>query len=206
MHNNLRIGIIGAGSMGAGIAQVAACAGHPVVLIDNRLEAAEKALRTMAKDLAGAVTRQRMTAAEADQAVARVRIGAQLADLRDADLVIEAAVEQLPVKQKILGELEQHVSPQAILATNTSSLSITAVAQGLQHPERLAGLHFFNPATRMKLVEVIGGVATRPDVLVTLHELARAWGKTTVDAPDAPGFIVNRVARPYYAEIGRAHV
>lgn len=195
-----RVAVIGAGSMGAGIAQLAAQAGHEVRLFDMQPGAAARALERIAADLEGAVQRGRMSAAERDAARARLVAVERLEALEGCGLAIEAIVEKLEPKQQLFRQLENILGAQAVLATNTSSISVTAVAQGLKHPQRLIGLHFFNPATRMKLVEIIRGVETDPALVPALHALSKAWGKTPVDAPNAPGFIVNRVARPYYAE------
>ena len=195
-----RIAVIGAGSMGAGIAQLAAQAGHAVQLFDLQAGAADRALGRIAADLSGAVERGRMDEAERTAVLARLSSSESLEQLAGCGLVIEAIIEKLDAKQALFKQLEAVLGHEAVFATNTSSISITAVAQGLSHPERVIGWHFFNPATRMKLVEVIRGVATDPALPALMHELGRAWGKTSVDAPNAPGFIVNRVARPYYAE------
>ena len=195
-----RVAVIGAGSMGAGIAQLGAQAGHAVRLFDMQSGAAAKALARIAADLEGAVQRSRMSVAERDAVLSRLSVAERLEDLEGCGLVVEAIVEKLEAKQNLFRQLEAIVGPQAVFATNTSSISVTAVAQGLQFPQRLIGWHFFNPATRMKLVEIIRGVETAPALVPAMHALSKAWGKTSVDAPNAPGFIVNRVARPYYAE------
>jgi 3-hydroxybutyryl-CoA dehydrogenase len=194
------IGVVGAGAMGAGIAQLAAMAGHPVQLFDAQPGAAERALARIATDLDGAVSRGKLDAQGRRAALSRLQAAPALEALASCALVIEAIVEQLAAKQGLFLALEAVLAPDAVLATNTSSLSITAVAQPLAHPERLIGWHFFNPATRMTLVEVIPGLRTDPALMGALRALSGAWGKATVDAPNAPGFIVNRVARPYYAE------
>ena len=194
------VAVIGAGSMGAGIAQLAAQSGHAVRLHDAQGGAAASALSRIAADLDGAVKRGKLDAAERDAVLARIGVADDISALAGCGLVVEAIVERLDVKQSVLRALESALGPDAVLATNTSSISITAVAQGLHHPQRLIGWHFFNPATRMKLVEVIPGVETDPALVPAMHALSKAWGKTSVDAPNAPGFIVNRVARPYYAE------
>jgi 3-hydroxybutyryl-CoA dehydrogenase len=194
------VAVIGAGSMGAGIAQLAAQSGHAVRLHDTQAGVAAKALVRIAADLDRAVSRGKLAAAERDATLARIAAVDSLDALAGCGLVVEAIVERLEAKQALLGALEARLGAEAVLATNTSSISITAVAQGLQHPQRLIGWHFFNPATRMKLVEVIAGVETDTALARAMHALSRAWGKTSVDAPNTPGFIVNRVARPYYAE------
>lgn len=195
-----RVAVIGAGSMGAGIAQLAAQSGHEVRLFDMQPGAAQRALERIEADLDAAVKRGRMTPAARDAARARLVAVQALDELAGCGLAVEAIVEKLEPKQQLFRQLEPLLGERAVLATNTSSISVTAVAQGLKHPQRLIGWHFFNPATRMKLVEIIRGVETDPALVPALHALSEAWGKTSVDAPNAPGFIVNRVARPYYAE------
>lgn len=194
------VAVIGAGTMGAGIAQVAAMAGHGVLLTDARDGAAQQACEKIAGALAGLVAKGRLAAAECDRIVARIRPVAGIAQLSDAAIAVEAIVEDLGAKQALMRELEQHLSADAVLATNTSSISVTAVACGLQHPQRVVGMHFFNPVPLMKLVEVVSGADTDPGVAAAIAGLASAWGKTPVHAASTPGFIVNRIARPYYAE------
>lgn len=186
--------------MGSGIAQVAAQAGHVVYLYDAQPGAAERGQAGIARNLLAQAEKGRLTSDAAAAAAQRVRPVAGLDAARDAGLAIEAIVERLDVKQQLFAQLESLLGDQAILATNTSSLSITAMAASLARPERLAGMHFFNPATRMKLVEIVSGLATAAEVAQTLHATAQAWGKIAVHARSTPGFIVNRVARPYYAE------
>ena len=200
LNSQTIVAVIGAGSMGAGIAQLAAQSGHAVRLHDAQAGAADAALTRITADLDGAVQRGKLAAEERDAVLARIGVAATIDALAGCGLAIEAIVERLDIKQTVFRALEAALGPTAVLATNTSSISITAVAQGLAHPERLIGWHFFNPATRMKLVEVIPGVETDPALVPAMHTLSKAWGKTSVDAPNAPGFIVNRVARPYYAE------
>lgn len=195
-----RVAVIGAGSMGAGIAQLAAQAGHAVCLHDAQPGAAARGRERIAADLDGAVKRGRLSADERAAILARVTVTEAIEALAGCGLAVEAIVEKLEPKQALFRRLQELLGPEAVLATNTSSISVTAVAQGLAHPQRLIGWHFFNPATRMKLVEIIRGVETDAALLPALHALSRAWGKTAVDAPNAPGFLVNRVARPYYAE------
>ncbi len=194
------IAVVGSGAMGSGIAQVAASAGHKVLVHDTRPEAVAKAIAGIGKAYDKLVEKGRMGAPEADLARARLLPAASLAELKDAALVVEAIVEDLDVKRKLFAELEGIVGPDCILATNTSSISVTAIAAGLQRPERLVGMHFFNPVPLMALVEVISGVATDKAIADTVHATAQAWGKNPVHAKSTPGFIVNRVARPYYAE------
>ncbi len=200
LESDVSVAVIGAGSMGAGIAQLAAQCGHAVRLFDTQPGACERALARIDKDLAGAVERGRLDVAGRDAVRARIQAAADFDALAGCGLAVEAIVEKLDVKKVLFRELERVLAAEAVLATNTSSISISAIAQGLDHPGRVIGWHFFNPVTRMKLVEVIPGVETDPDLGAAMHRLSKAWGKTSVDAPNAPGFIVNRVARPYYAE------
>ena len=194
------VAVIGAGAMGAGIAQVAAQAGHPVLLFDAMEGAAEKGRSGIIAQLKRLVEKGRMTAETAREIESRLQAVPSLQALAPARLVIEAIVEKLDIKKKVFGDLEGIVAEDAILATNTSSLSVTAIGQGLAHPDRLAGLHFFNPAPLMALVEVVSGLATGPAIVDQLVDLAHAWGKKAVRCRSTPGFIVNRVARPFYAE------
>ncbi len=194
------IAVIGAGAMGAGIAQVAAQAGHPVRLYDTRDGAAQAGIDGVRRQLEKRVARGKMAQDEVEAIIARMTPVDGLADLADSRLVIEAIVENLEVKRGVFAELEALCGPDTLLTSNTSSLSITSIAANLDRPERVAGLHFFNPAPVMKLVEVISGLATDSEVAETLYATAEAWGKVPVHASSTPGFIVNRVARPFYAE------
>ncbi len=194
------VGVIGAGTMGAGIAQVAAAAGHRVYLTDAREGAATAARERIATALAGLVGKGKLDAAAADATVARIQVVNSPAEMADAALVVEAIIEDLHAKQALMRELEQHVAADAVLATNTSSISVTAIANGMQHPQRMVGMHFFNPVPLMKLVEVVSGAETSAEVAQAIADLARGWGKTAVLAASTPGFIVNRIARPFYAE------
>ncbi|MEO8079076.1 MAG: 3-hydroxyacyl-CoA dehydrogenase [Caldimonas sp.] len=192
--------VIGAGIMGAGIAQVAAQAGHPVRLVDARDGVAAAAQAKLAATLDGLAAKGRLDAAEAKRIAARVVVAPGLAAAAGAGLVIEAIVESAEAKRSLLRDLEAIVDTDCVLASNTSSISITALANGLKAPGRVVGMHFFNPVPLMKLVEVVSGLATEPAVAAAVFELARRWGKTPVHARSTPGFIVNRIARPYYAE------
>jgi len=194
------VAVIGSGAMGAGIAQVAAAAGHTVKLYDTRPEAVQKAIADIAKVYQKLVEKERMTEADAHGATARLRAADGLAGVADAALVVEAIVENLDVKRSLFADLEGIVGDDCILATNTSSISVTAIAARLRRPQRLVGMHFFNPVPLMALVEVISGLATDAAVAETVYDTAIAWGKNPVHAKSTPGFIVNRVARPYYAE------
>ncbi|MEN9368268.1 MAG: hypothetical protein RL489_2626 [Pseudomonadota bacterium] len=192
--------VVGAGIMGAGIAQVAAQAGHPVWLHDVREGAAAEAKARLARSLDALVAKGRLSAEALTQTLARITPVGALAEAAGARLVVEAIVEKLDVKRALFRELEGLVAPDCVLATNTSSISVTAIANGLAHPERLVGMHFFNPVPLMKLVEVVSGLQTAPAVAEAIFALSAAWGKTPVHAKSTPGFIVNRIARPYYAE------
>ena len=194
------IAVVGAGTMGTGIAQTAAAAGHPVLLFDAQAEAVDRALTTLDKTLQRLVTKGKMAADAKSALLERISPCRALAELKPAALVIEAIVERLEVKQQLFAELESVLADDVILATNTSSISITAIGAGLNHPERLVGMHFFNPVPLMALVEIISGLATSAAVAATVHDTAAAWGKSPVHAKSTPGFIVNRVARPFYAE------
>jgi 3-hydroxybutyryl-CoA dehydrogenase len=192
--------VVGAGIMGAGIGQVAAQAGHAVRLFDTREGAAAQAKTKIAGTLDTLVAKGKLDAGEAARAVARIEPIATLEAAAGVQLVVEAIVENLDAKRTLFRTIEPIVGDQAVLASNTSSISITAIANGLQHPRRLVGMHFFNPVPLMRLVEVVSGLQTDCDVAQAVFELSLAWGKVPVHAKSTPGFIVNRIARPYYAE------
>ena len=195
-----RVAVIGAGAMGIDIVQVAAQAGHPVALFDVRDGAAAAAVATLRRRLAELAIRGRITQHTADTASERIAAVDTLAGCANAEIVIEAIAEDLDAKRALVRALDTLVAETAIIASNTSSLSITAIAGGSRHPARVAGMHFFNPATVMPLVEIVSGLATDADVAATLYATAAAWQKTPVHAQSTPGFIVNRCARPYYGE------
>lgn len=194
------VAVIGAGTMGAGIAQVAATAGHQVKLFDVREGAAAAARDSVNAALTALVTKGRMSDVEREAIISRIVPVAALSELHDAALAIEVIIEKLEAKQELLRELERYVSADTVLATNTSSISITAIANGMQHPGRVVGMHFFNPVPLMKLVEVVWGAETDAAIAEQIFALSRVWGKTPVHAKSTPGFIVNRIARPFYAE------
>ncbi|MFS8200244.1 3-hydroxyacyl-CoA dehydrogenase [Streptomyces sp. CWNU-52B] len=194
------VAVVGTGTMGQGIAQVALVAGHPVRLYDSAPGRARSAAEAVGARLDRLVEKGRLTGAERDAARARLRPAEHLTDLADSGLVLEAVVERLDVKQELLRALEDIVGDDCLLATNTSSLSVTAIGGALRNPGRFVGLHFFNPAPLLPLVEVVSGFATDVTSATRAYELARAWGKTPVACADTPGFIVNRIARPFYAE------
>jgi 3-hydroxybutyryl-CoA dehydrogenase len=192
--------VVGTGIMGAGIAQVAAQAGHPVLLFDLREGAATEAKGKLGKSLEALVAKGKLTAQSVAETLSRIEPIGTLEAAASARLVVEAVVEKLDVKRSLFRQLESLVAEDCVLATNTSSISVTAIANGLKHPGRLVGMHFFNPVPLMKLVEVVSGLQTDPAVAQAIHELSRQWGKVPVHARSTPGFIVNRIARPYYAE------
>jgi 3-hydroxybutyryl-CoA dehydrogenase len=194
------VAVIGAGTMGCGIAQVAAQAGHRVRLFDTRLGAAEKARTGIAQTLSGLAAKGKLDAGAAEAAAARIDVVHALGDCVSARLVIEAIVEDLAEKRSLLRELEKVVTASTILASNTSSLSITALAAGLRFPGRVVGMHFFNPVPLMQLVEVVSGLVTDDAIAESVAATAGAWGKQPVHATSTPGFIVNRCARPFYGE------
>jgi 3-hydroxybutyryl-CoA dehydrogenase len=196
----MSVGIVGAGTMGGGIAQVAASAGHPVRVFDSDAAALTRSQENLRRILDRLVEKGRMQQGEADGVVARIEYLDGVDDLSGCALVIEAVVERLDVKQSLFNRLDAVVAPDATLATNTSSLSVASVASACERPERVVGAHFFNPAPLMPLVEVVPGVRTDPAVTAAVRDLVAGWGKTPVLAKDTPGFIVNRVARPFYGE------
>ncbi|MER7565141.1 3-hydroxyacyl-CoA dehydrogenase [Streptomyces sp. NPDC048523] len=194
------VAVVGTGTMGQGIAQVALVAGHTVRLYDAAPGRAREAADAIGARLDRLVEKDRLTAADRDAARTRLVAAEHLTDLADCTLVVEAVLERLDVKQELFRELEDIVGEDCLLATNTSSLSVTAIAGALRHPGRFVGLHFFNPAPLLPLVEVVSGFATEVSSATRAYETARAWGKTPVACADTPGFIVNRIARPFYAE------
>jgi 3-hydroxybutyryl-CoA dehydrogenase len=194
------VGIVGAGTMGHGIAQVAVAAGYRVVLADTAAAALERGVAQVGRGLGRLVEKGKLAAAERDAALARLRPAASLADLAAVDLAVEAVVERLEVKQRVLGELDAVCPPHAILATNTSSISITRLAAATARPERVIGMHFMNPVPLMQLVEVIRGLATSQETYDAVEAAARRMGKTPVEVHDAPGFVSNRVLMPMINE------
>jgi len=199
------IGILGAGAMGSGIAQVAAAAGHNVIICDNLTIALAKAGKGIQSSLKMLVDKGRMTDSDAYSLNSRIKFTDHMSEFRKCSLVIEAIVEEVEQKQIAFKSMEAIVDVGTILASNTSSLSISAMGAYLRHPERLLGVHFFNPAPLMRLVEIIPALQTDQDVLDRARNIVEGWGKTVVMAKDTPGFIVNRVARPYYGEALRIY-
>ncbi|MET4108078.1 3-hydroxyacyl-CoA dehydrogenase NAD-binding domain-containing protein [Hymenobacter sp. UYP22] len=196
----ITIGIIGSGAMGAGIAQVVAQAGHPVRLLDQNTAALDRAVAGIRGGLQKLAEKGKLTPEAAEAAAARVQLTTELGQFADCGLVLEAIVEDLGVKQQLFREVELVVSADCVLASNTSSLSIASIAAACQRPERFIGIHFFNPAPLMQLVEVIPAVQTRAGLAEEIRQLVQSWGKLPVLCKDTPGFIVNRIARPFYGE------
>lgn len=199
------IAVIGAGSMGRGIAQVAASNGHAVLLIDKFPNALAKAKAHHEKIFARQVEKGKWTSEFKNQLTANINYQEDFANIGKATMVIEAIIEDLAIKKSLWQEIEALVSKDCMLATNTSSLSIAAIAAACDNPERVIGIHFFNPAPLMKLVEIIPAIQTAPPIVQQATDLIKAWGKITVLAKDTPGFIVNRVARPFYGEALRIY-
>ena len=196
LQPDAEVGVVGGGAMGAGIAQVAAAAGHPVVVLEIDQARADRAVAAVQSGLARAVEKGRL----AEGAAGAVRATTDVAELAGCGLVVEAVAEDLGIKRDLFARVEQVVGPDCVLTTNTSSLSIDAIAAQLGDPARLVGMHFFNPAPVMRLVEVVTGLRTSPEAAALVEATAERWGKTAVPCASAPGFIVNRVARGYYSE------
>ncbi len=194
------VGIIGAGAMGSGIAQVAAQAGWEVVLIDTQQESLTKSRDKLLKILNRLVEKGRLTDMDTKAIFGRIHYATDQNALTDCNLIIEAIVENLDIKKKVLTGIEALVGPNTIIATNTSSLSVTEIASAMQRPDQVCGIHFFNPAPLMKLVEIVPAVQTSTEVTNKARSIIDSWGKDTVIAKDTPGFIVNKVARPFYSE------
>jgi 3-hydroxybutyryl-CoA dehydrogenase len=200
MTNALKkIAVIGSGTMGQGIAQVCAASGYDVLLYDIEAPLLKTAISRLRKNLDNLAVKQKISAGEAKEIVNRITTVTDFRQLQ-ADLVIEAVIENLEIKQKIFHEIEKINERHCILATNTSSIPVTRIASVLKHPQRLAGLHFFNPAPVMKLVEIVRGAATDASTIALLENVCQRLGKQVVLVQDSPGFIVNRVARHYYLE------
>jgi 3-hydroxybutyryl-CoA dehydrogenase len=200
LPSSIVVGVIGAGAMGSGIAAVAANAGHEVLLYDADPAAIQRALQALAKEYLRQVEKGRLDAAECDARRSRIRAAESIEALAPCGLVVEAIVENLQVKVAVLKQVQAVVGAAAIIGTNTSSISVTAIGASLPYPGRLVGMHFFNPAQILPLVEVVSGKETDPAVALIIYDTARAWGKAPVYCASTPGFIVNRVARPFYGE------
>ncbi|MCB9285217.1 MAG: NAD(P)-binding domain-containing protein [Lewinellaceae bacterium] len=201
----MKIGVLGSGSMGSGIAQVAASAGHEVVIFDNHASAMDRARQNMETLFSRLVEKGTYSSGESKDILGRIRWADRMHGLHGIGLLIEAIVEDLSAKRVEFEQLEDVVGPDCIMATNTSSLSIAGIAAACKKPERVIGIHFFNPAPLMKLVEIIPAIQTAPEVVKRAEDLIKSWGKQTVLAKDTPGFIVNRIARPFYGEALRIY-
>jgi 3-hydroxybutyryl-CoA dehydrogenase len=200
METNLKVAVIGSGTMGSGIAQVAATAGCEVKIFDTNQEALAKSKTSLDKILARLVEKEKIDEVEKNRIQNNITYANTLGELSHSDLIIEAIIENLEIKKKLFLDLENYVSPETILASNTSSLSITSIAAACQKPERVIGIHFFNPAPLMQLVEVVPAIQTSSAVLNKTVQTISNWKKVVAVAKDTPGFIVNRVARPFYSE------
>ncbi|WP_313503992.1 3-hydroxyacyl-CoA dehydrogenase NAD-binding domain-containing protein [Kaistella carnis] len=196
----MNIGIIGSGTMGIGIAQVAANSGCDVFLYDQNSAQTEKSLASLKKVLARLVEKQKISAEKSEDIFTKIKHCTELQDFKDCDLVIEAIIENKEIKTKVFQQLEEIVSDECIISSNTSSISITSLSSELKNPKRFIGIHFFNPAPLMPLVEVIPGLLTEKTLAYDITALMESWGKKPVIAKDVPGFIVNRIARPFYGE------
>lgn len=203
--NKSIIGIVGSGAMGSGIGQVAATAEHQTIIFDTNVNAIEKAKTNLINSLKKLVEKQKITEEKSQSILQLTTFTSVIDDLKSCDVIIEAIVENIEVKKTVFKQLESITSATCVLASNTSSLSITSIASACANPEKVIGIHFFNPATVMPLVEIIPGVATDLEIANNCRELIASWGKVTVMAKDTPGFIVNRVARPFYSEALRIY-
>jgi 3-hydroxybutyryl-CoA dehydrogenase len=199
------VGVVGAGTMGSGITQVAATAGYDVVMRDIEVEFVENGLDSIESSLAKFVDKEQLSREEADAARERIDGTTDLADLADCDLVIEAAVENMDIKQDIFADLDEVTDDEAVLATNTSTLSITTIASATDRPEQVVGIHFMNPVQLMEGVEIVVGEKTDPEVVELAHEFSEALDKTTWESDDKPGFVSNRILMPWINEGIRAY-
>lgn len=195
-----KIGVLGAGTMGAGIAQVFAAKGYEVVLIDIKDEFVERGLSGIRKGLAKLISKGKLTEPHRDELLSKINGTAEIKNAADCDLIIEAAVENMEIKKKVFAELDLLCKPETILASNTSSLSITEVACATKRPDKVIGMHFFNPAPVMKLIEIIKGMATSQETFDAIRELSIAIEKEPVEVNEAPGFVVNRILVPMINE------
>jgi len=204
-NKHIKIGVVGAGAMGSGIAQVAATFGHEVFIYDNSEQALIKSKENLNSTLKMLAEKGKISFEESEQISRKLIFTNNLNDFNKCGLVIEAIIEDLDAKKRLFSQLDEIVNDNCFLATNTSSLSVMSVASGSRHPNRVIGLHFFNPAPIMKLVEIIPALTTNPQVTELCLNLVKEWGKIPVIAKDTPGFIVNKVARPYYGEALRIY-
>ena len=196
----MKVTVLGSGTMGAGVVQVLAQNGHDVIMRDLEETLVTKGMAIITKNLDKLVQKEKITADEKTTVLSRIKLTTRISDAADSDLVIEAAVENMDIKKKIFKELDDVCKPSAILATNTSSLSITEIASATKRADKVIGMHFFNPVPMMKLVEIIRGIATSDDVTSTIIKLTKEIGKTPVEVKEAPGFVVNRILVPMINE------
>ncbi|QXM07215.1 3-hydroxybutyryl-CoA dehydrogenase [Crassaminicella indica] len=195
-----KIGVLGTGTMGAGIIQVFAQKGYEVYMRARRQESIDRGIKTVTKNLDRSVKKGKMTEAQKEEILGRIHGSTELEIIKDCDLIIEAATENMEAKKKLFAEIDELVRPEVILATNTSSLSITEIAAATNRPDKVIGMHFFNPVPVMKLVEIIKGLATSEETKATIVELTKEIGKTPVEVEEAPGFVVNRILIPMINE------
>lgn len=201
----MKIGVLGAGTMGSGIAQVAATSGHQVVLVDSNENQLLKASQSLDKTHTKLVEKEKITTEQKNAILGRIQMSSSDEDFKDCGMIIEAIIEDLNIKKAVFARLESLVSDDCILASNTSSLSIASIGSALKKPERIIGIHFFNPAPLMPLVEIVPAVQTSAEVTKVSKDLIDSWKKVTVLTKDTPGFIVNRIARPFYGEALRIY-
>ncbi len=200
MSDNMKIGVVGAGTMGNGIAQVFAMTGHPVVMVDIDQKFLDRGLAAVRKSLARLADKGKITTEAAEEILGRIALSLELKDCGDCGLVIEAATENADIKKELFAKLDAACGPDAILATNTSTISVTEIGAATGRPAKVIGMHFMNPVPLMKLVEVVKGLATAPDTVKTVVELSEKLGKTPVVVNDSPGFVSNRVLLPMINE------
>jgi len=196
----MKVTVLGSGTMGAGIVQVLAQNGHDVIMRDLEESLVAKGMSIITKNLDRLVQKEKLTAEAKTQILSKIKTTTRISDTADSDLVIEAAIENMEIKKKIFKELDDACKPSAILATNTSSLSITEIASATKRPDKIIGMHFFNPVPMMKLVEIIRGLSTSDEVTATIVKLTKDMSKTPVEVKEAPGFVVNRILVPMINE------
>ena len=205
MKSFKNVGIIGAGSMGIGIAQIASASGCKVLIFDQNKHVSQEAIKKLEKILLRLIEKGKINVIKKDSILSNIKIVESLESMKDSDLIIEAIVENSTIKKELFSHMESIVSNDCVLATNTSSISITSLASSLKNPIRFIGIHFFNPAPIMPLVEIIPALQTNNDLVKEIHQLLINWNKKPVFAKDTPGFIVNRIARPFYGEALRIY-
>ena len=201
----IKVSVIGAGTMGMGIAQIAATQGHQVCLYDNYDGAIKNAKNKLEKILNRLVEKEKITSKEKDEIIGRINFSKELAAISESNIVIEAIIEDLKIKKDVFSKIEEIIDEDCIIGSNTSSLSIASIASACKHAERVVGIHFFNPAPLMPLVEIIPAIQTSDSKLIEARKIIDGWGKISVIVKDTPGFIVNRVARPFYGEALRIY-